>query len=185
MTSHDMNTLRDMPGNQPTSLLIVMVCYRAAHLTIECLRTLAPEIPTVPNSRVIVCENGTGPDSVEMLTQAIESNGWDRWVSLRTISPNRGFSGGNNVVLREVLNWEHPPAQVLLLNADTLVRPGALAILMRAAENHPEVGIFGPRLEWPDGEAQISCFHYQNPPLQKSILFSHQSLPNTAWFNSA
>jgi len=49
------------------------------------------------------------------------------------------------------------------LNSDTLVRPGALRTLLKTAESHPETGLFSPRLEWPDGEPQISCFRFISP----------------------
>ena len=44
-------------------LLIVIANYRVAHLTIDCLRSIAEDIGGVPGTRVAVCENGTGDDS--------------------------------------------------------------------------------------------------------------------------
>jgi hypothetical protein len=145
------------------NLVVVIVCYRSADLAIDALASLEREIPTVPDSRVIVCENGTGPESTQLIREAIEANGWGDWVSLVEINPNRGFAGGNNAVLRDLLEWKTPPRYVMLLNSDTIVRPGALRSLYDAAESHPEAGVIGPRLEWPDGTAQISCFRHQSP----------------------
>ncbi len=145
------------------NVLVVIVCYRAVDLTIDCLRSLRPEIETVPGTKVAVCENGTGGDAAVKLARAIEDEGWGEWVSLKVIHPNRGFAGGNNVILREAMAWPDPPRYFLLLNADTIVRPGALATLYGAAERTPDVAVVSPRLEWPDGEPQISCFRYINP----------------------
>jgi len=111
----------------------------------------------------MICENGTGGDSAELIQSAIDANGWGGWVSLHTISPNRGFAGGNNVILREIFKQNSIPDYVLLLNADTIVRPGALRELVGAADANREAGIICPRLEWPDGEPQISCFHFISP----------------------
>lgn len=144
-------------------LLIVIVCYHAAELTIDCLRTLAPEVAANPGVRVAICENGSGPECEARLREAIEREGWQGWVSLAAIMPNRGFAGGNDVVLRAALAEPRPPARFLLLNSDTLVRPGALGELLAAADRHPEAGIIGPRLEWPDGEPQRSCFRDAGP----------------------
>lgn len=44
-------------------LLVVIVNYRVADLTIDCLRSVADEIRGLPATRVAVCENGTGDDS--------------------------------------------------------------------------------------------------------------------------
>lgn len=146
-----------------TDLLVVIVCYRVTELTIDCLRSLSTEIHTVPNSRVAICENGTGAESVLQLEEAIAVGGWGDWVSLTPIYPNRGFAGGNNVILREALGWPDPPRYFLLLNADTFVRPGALSALVAAAEQNPEAGIVAPRLEWEDGTPQQSCFRDLSP----------------------
>ena len=75
-------------------LLVVIVSYRVAHLTIECLHSLEKEVASVPGTHVAVCENGTGDDSVQRIQKAIDENGWDSWCTLKAISPNLGFTGG-------------------------------------------------------------------------------------------
>lgn len=163
-------------------LLIVIVCYKAADLTIDCLRSLSDEVEGLPGVKVAVCENGTGDDSVRMLKEAIDRNGWGDWVLLTPIQPNRGFSGGNNVILDEALRWDEPPELFMLLNADTIVRPGAVAELLNAADRHPEAGVISPRLEWRDGTAQVSCFRFHNP--LGELIAGAQSGPITRLFES-
>jgi GT2 family glycosyltransferase len=46
---------------------------------------------------------------------------------------------------------------LMLLNSDTIVRPHALETLVSYMEKHPEVGVCGPRLFYPDGLLQRSC----------------------------
>ncbi len=144
-------------------MLVVVVCYRAVELTIDCLRSLSSQVPRIPGARVAVCENGTGADAAERLSRAIRDEGWQDWVWLKAIEPNCGFTGGNNAILREAMAWPCPPKYFLLLNADTIVRPAALAHLLSAMESRPDVGIVGPRLEYLDGEPQISCFRAPSP----------------------
>ena len=48
-------------------LLVIILNYRVTDLTINCLRSLVPEIPSVPGMKVAVCENGTGGDAEERL----------------------------------------------------------------------------------------------------------------------
>jgi len=141
-------------------LLVVILNYRVVDLTIDCLRSLSREIPRIPGARVAVCENGTGDDSEARLRAVIHANGWEAWVELTAIHPNRGFTGGNNVVLRAALAGPDPPEYVLLLNADTIVLPHALEALVDFMECHPQVGIAGSRLEGPDGEFQTSGFRF-------------------------
>jgi GT2 family glycosyltransferase len=154
---------RGAPWVRPGRLLIVIVAYRAVELTIDCLASLEPEIEANPGVGVIVCENGTGGDAAARIERAIAERGWAGWVDLWEATPNRGFAGGNNVVLDDVLTWADPPEHVLLLNADTIVRPGAIGLLLDAANDRPSVEIFAPRLEEPDGTPQVSCFRAFRP----------------------
>lgn len=139
-------------------LLVVILNYRITDLTVQCLQALAREIDTVPGARAVVCENGTGPDATRQLREAIDANRWSEWASLREVFPNRGFTGGNNIVIREALQWPDPPEYFLLLNADAFVKPGALVELVRFMDAHPRAGVAGSRIENPDGSWQCSPF---------------------------
>src|SRR6266702_3806943 len=111
-------------------LLIVIVNYRVAHLTIDCLHSVAGEIGRVPDTHVAVCENGTGDDSAQRIQQAIDDNGWSPWCALTALDINLGFTGGNNTILRPAMQSADKPQYVLLLNADTIVRPNAFKALV-------------------------------------------------------
>jgi GT2 family glycosyltransferase len=141
-------------------LLVVIVSYRVTDLTIDCLRALSGEIGRVPGARVALCENGTGGDAADRLRRAIVENGWGSWVDLTVIAPNRGFTGGNNAVIRPALESDDPPEYVLLLNADTLVREQALETLVAFLDDHPRAGIAGSRLLSPDGSLQSSKYRF-------------------------
>ena len=127
-------------------LLVVVVSYRVTDLTIECLRSLSGEIERVPGSRVALCENGTGGNAADLLQQAITDYGWGSWADLTVVYPNRGFTGGNNAVIRPALESSDPPEYVLLLNADTLVKEHALDTLVTFMDDHPNAGIAGSML---------------------------------------
>jgi N-acetylglucosaminyl-diphospho-decaprenol L-rhamnosyltransferase len=144
-------------------LLVVIVNYRVAHLVIECLESVAREINTVPGIHVAVCENGTGDDSADRIQKAIDAQGWGGWCSLTAISPNLGFTGGNNVILRPVVTSKNPPQYILLLNADTVVLPNAFKALVDFMDEHPKVGIAGSRLQAVDGTVQCSAFRFPSP----------------------
>src|SRR4051812_24700083 len=122
-------------------LLVVIVNYRVAHLTIDCLQSVAEEIRRLDGIEVAVCENGTGDDSAERIQKAIDTNGWGSWCKLTVQKINLGFTGGNNIILRPALQSNDPPEYFLLLNADTIVRPNAFKALVDFMDQHPQVGI--------------------------------------------
>jgi N-acetylglucosaminyl-diphospho-decaprenol L-rhamnosyltransferase len=139
-------------------LLVVIVSYRVTDLTIDCLRSLSGEVGRYPGVRVTVCENGSGGDAEERLRRAITENGWGSWVNLTAIYPNRGFTGGNNAVIRPALQSDDPPEYILLLNADTIVNEHALDTLVAFMDDHPKAGIAGSMLVAPDGTVEHSPF---------------------------
>jgi N-acetylglucosaminyl-diphospho-decaprenol L-rhamnosyltransferase len=141
-------------------LLIVVVSYRVTDLTIDCLRALSRQIEHTSSTRVALCENGTGKDAVNQLRKAIEGNGWSSWVDLTVIHPNRGFTGGNNAVIRPALESLDPPEYILLLNADTLVQEHALGALVAFMDSHPKVGIAGSMLISPNGVVESTPFRF-------------------------
>src|SRR5262245_6339733 len=142
-------------------LLVVILNYRVTELTIDCLKSIVPELPRVPGMKVAVCENGSGGDAEPRLRAAIAANGWGAWAEVTAISPNRGFTGGNNVIIRQALASSDPPDYFLLLNSDTLVEPGAFEALVRFMDDHPRAGVAGSRLINPDGTFQGSPFRFQ------------------------
>jgi N-acetylglucosaminyl-diphospho-decaprenol L-rhamnosyltransferase len=144
------------------SLLIVIVNYRTADLTINCLHSLVEEVKSLPGTQVVVVDNPSGDDSVEKIQQAIATQGWQSWVSLVAAEHNGGFAYGNNLAVRPALQSDHPPDYYWLLNPDTLVRPGALKALVNFIAQHPDVGIVGSSFEEADGEPWPITFRFPN-----------------------
>lgn len=144
----------------PLVLLIVILNYRTPDLTINCLRSLVGEVQSLPGIRVIVSDNASGDGSVEKIAAAIDTEGWGDWVSLMPLDRNGGYAFGNNAPIRAALQLPAPPPYFLLLNPDTIVRPGALQALVDFMNSHPDVGIAGSRLEDPDGTPQCSAFRF-------------------------
>ena len=143
-------------------LLVVILCYRVPELTIDCLRSLSSEVGSVPGTRVVVCENGSGGDAVEQIQRAIDENGWGDWASLVPVYPNRGFCAGNNLVIRQVLDSGETPEYIHLLNADTIVKPNVLKSLVDFLDQHPKAGIAGSHQVDAQGVPNISLFRFVN-----------------------
>lgn len=141
-----------------TPLLIVIVNYKTARLTVNCLRSLEPELADIPGARVAVVENASG--DADALAAAIEENGWGDWVRLEVADRNGGFAFGNNFAIRPALASGDPPRYILLLNADTEVFPGAVRTLLEFLDARPDVGIAGSRFENADGSDWTLAFRF-------------------------
>src|SRR5690606_19528194 len=122
-----------------------------------CLRTLQPYL-THANCEVIVVDNASGDDSVPMVEKHFPT------VKLIRSAANIGFSGGNNLGIREARG-----EYILLLNSDTEVQDlNALWLMCDRMDERPEVGALGARLLNPDGSIQLSCRSF---PSYKTALF--------------
>ena len=148
---------------KPLQLLIVIVNYRSANMVVDCLRSVGDELrdhPQLGQTHVIVTDNGSGDDSVDVLNRAVTENNWQSWCEIKPLNRNGGFAFGNNGGIVPALKGDNPPEFVLLLNPDTVVRPGGIATLVEYMKNHANVGIAGSRLEDPDGTPQRSAFRF-------------------------
>ena len=143
-----------------TKLLVVILNYRTPRLTIDCLHSLVDEISSLPQTRVAIADNNSGDGSAEIIASAIETQGWNEWAYFVPLERNGGYAFGNNALIHPALHSPNTPPYFLLLNPDTIVRPGALKFLVDFMDSHPEVGIAGSRLEDPDGTPQKSAFRF-------------------------
>jgi hypothetical protein len=138
-------------------LAIVVVNYRTAKLVIQCIESVLMQIVGI-DAQVIVVDNLSGDGSVEELRSWLAAADTRKIVHLIESGTNAGFSGGNNIGICAV-NAEY----YLLLNSDTIVRPGAIAVLLETASKYSRAGVISPRLEWPDATPQQSCFRQPSP----------------------
>lgn len=146
------------PGAAPRRrLAVVIINFRTPGMVLDCLATLDGQVDP-GRDEVVVVDNESGDDSAAAIRAGIEARGWSGWARVVEAGRNGGFSAGNNVGVRS-----SDAEFYLLLNSDTLVRPGAIAGLLEAAERLPQAGLIGPRLEYPDGTAQVSAFRVVTP----------------------
>lgn len=141
---------------------IVIVNFRTADLTIDCLRSLSLEVAALSDVRATVVDGGSADGSADRLVEAVHRNNWSDWVTVLALERNDGFAYANNQAIKPLLASSEPPAYVLLLNPDTIVRPGAIARLIEFMQSRREVGIAGSRLEHLDGTAQHSAFRFHS-----------------------
>jgi N-acetylglucosaminyl-diphospho-decaprenol L-rhamnosyltransferase len=138
-------------------VVIAIVTYRSADLTINCLRSIAAEGSDGLRVRVIVVDNASGDGP--LIAKAIEANDWSSWITVIEAPRNGGFAYGNNRAF-EYAYERGPPAYFHVLNPDTVVRQGAIGALVRFLEAHADAGIVGGRFEIPDGGEWTIAFRF-------------------------
>lgn len=137
-------------------IAVIVLNYRTPELTLECMASLANEVDST--MQVIVVDNASGDGSAERIGQAIVDRGWEAWATLVRSPVNGGFGAGNNLGMRAISADAY-----LLLNSDTLVRPGAIAGMRDALRQRPDVGMVGPCLVDARGDQDLTFFRSLRP----------------------
>jgi len=132
----------------PPKISVVLVHWERAGVgdTVECLQSLAKT--TYPNLSAILVNNGAQTFPTDRFLAALPG------LKILYTPTNLGFTGGNNIGIREALS--DGAEYIMLLNNDTMVSPDLVEKLL-AAFDRSDVGIVGPIVTY----------------------FSH---PNRAWF---
>jgi hypothetical protein len=132
-------------------LSIVVVGFNAADELEACLDALVSHPASIPHE-IILVDNASSDDGPARVAA--------RFPMVRVVrNPvNVGFARGCNAGLRQAAGrrW-------LLLNPDTLVRPGAIDGLVRALEADPRVAAVGPRIISGDGRVELSWGRVVSP----------------------
>jgi N-acetylglucosaminyl-diphospho-decaprenol L-rhamnosyltransferase len=150
---------------------VIILNYRSAELTIDCLCSLAEEVASSGRISVTVIDNASGDGSVKTISETITRRGWAAWANIAALDRNGGYASGNNAGIRMAL--DSGARYFLILNPDTIVRPGALMALVNFMDMNPVVGIAGARLEDQDGEIHRSAHRFPTPAgeLDRSLRF--------------
>jgi GT2 family glycosyltransferase len=154
--------MAEYPNPPEFRVRVVIVNYRAAPLVAECLRSLAANRSGASAFRVEVVDNHSLDGSADAISALVRQESWSAWVTVIAAPRNGGFAYGNNVGIRAAL--ASPETEyVLLLNPDTVVRPGALDALVAFMDAHPRAGIAGSALEDAKGARDCSAHNTPSP----------------------
>ena len=124
-------------------LSIIIVSYNARADLERCLDSIRAAPPRASHELIVV-DNASSDASAD----AARARAGVRVIEL---GENAGFARANNAGIRASSG-----ADVLLLNSDTIVGPGALDRLRRELQSHPDVAVVGPRLVDADGRPELS-----------------------------
>nr|MBN1230002.1 glycosyltransferase family 2 protein [Anaerolineae bacterium] len=148
---------------------VVIVSWNVRDLVIDCLRSVFDEYRNSGlDGRLWVVDNGSQDGTAQAIREHYPA---DQFPALHVleVDENLGFARGNNHALRAIGFPEGLalPDYVLLLNADTLIKPGAFTALIEGMEQ-TGAGLGGARLWYGDGRFQHSAFAF--PGLAQLLL---------------
>lgn len=154
---------------------IIIVNWNGWRETIECLESL--RLLQYVDFRIVVCDNGSTDESVQMLRQWTEqtfgkSNGvcafltkdssltssctTEALFTLIENGVNLGFGAGTNVGLRYAMLQEDAE-YYWLLNNDTVVDPLALSAMVERLAAKPNAGMCGSTLRYHDDPSRVQA----------------------------
>ena len=132
-------------------LAIVIVGFNTREHLHACLRSLHEAPPDLTHA-IVVVDNGSSDGSAAAVRSA-----WPR-VQVVEMGRNAGFAAGTNAGIRACES-----ELVLLLNSDTVVRPGNIDRLVAALERDAGAAAAGPRLVGRDGTVELSFGRMLSP----------------------
>ena len=146
-------------------ITVSIVSYNTRDLLRACLRTLQErQRAGEAVLQIVVADNASRDSSLEMVQQEFPT------VEAFGTGSNLGFGRAHNLCFERASG-----RYFFVLNSDTEIEPGALAILRDFMDAHPDVGAAGGQLVWPDGSPQAS---YGNDPELRGIFYEQTFLGN-------
>ncbi len=142
-------------------LAVIIINFRTPSVTLDCLRSLAPELEAIGGARAILVDNGSGDGSVRLIQEEQTRRRW-RWLEVVQLEKNLGFAAGNNQGMARASDAEF----VLFLNSDTVVHRGCLSHGVAVMRSEPMIGAMSGLLLNTDGTAQVTARRFSPPARQ-------------------
>ncbi len=130
------------------NLSVVITHHRDIDLLQKCLNALQKELESV-DSEIIAVMSEYRPAMLENLKNDFPD------VKFLPFEKNLYFVRAANRGLEKAKG-----DFVLLINDDVIVSAGSVKTLLDFLENNPRVGLVGPKIFYPDGTEQFSCFRF-------------------------
>ncbi|QQG43522.1 MAG: glycosyltransferase family 2 protein [Candidatus Daviesbacteria bacterium] len=122
---------------------VVVLNYKVKKEVLECIKSLAKSVGFNKDFKVLVIDNNSADGSVEALKKKFPK------IPLIVTQKNLGFTGGNNVGIKYVL--ERGAEYILILNPDTVVEKNAVENLLNETKKY-QSGIIGPKIYFGTGK---------------------------------
>ncbi len=127
----------------------IILNYKNKDITLRCVDSIR-ECTTLAgvSLKIIVVDNASG-DGIE---RAVSANYPD--IQFIQTGANIGYTGGNNIGLRWVMDNAEPDGYVLIVNPDTYFAESFITEMVNGIKKHPNAGIISPKIyfthtSWP------------------------------------
>ena len=153
-------------------LSVIILTYNAKDLLRQCLKSVFVS-KTNFKFEVLIPDNGSTDGAIEMIKSEFPQ------VKLIENGKNLGFSGGNNVAIKQSIG-----RHILLLNPDTEVRPDTFDLSIKYMDAHSMVGIMSCKVLLPNGQLHEACRRrFPNPANAFLRLFGFRKFSNYNYHN--
>lgn len=136
-------------------IVVLSICianHQTPALTEQCVESIAQARGDLSVEVLVI--NNTQTDTTRLARLLTRFPFVQLWNNQKPL----GFSANMNRLFAQASGQYLMP-----LNSDTVILPGALQELVGFMDAHPDVGIAGPRLIYPDGRLQPSCRNFPTP----------------------
>ena len=125
-------------------ITIIIVGWNSKEYLLKCLQSLFKEKINY-TTEIIFVDNGSSDGSIEAVRDEF------KFVKIIENSKNLGFARANNLGINQSSG-----RYLCLINPDIIILPGCINRIISYMDNHPSVGILGPKVLNPDMTLQIS-----------------------------
>ena len=147
-----------------TESVVLTINWNGREFVEDMVESLLPQLRDT-GSRLVFFDNASEDGSDDLVEERF---GESDLVKVVRWGENLGFAGAANLMMDRLSE-----DVVVLANTDTVFLPGSLAGLLEALSEHPDAGLVGPRLLWPNGGLQPSMRDF---PFARNLVMEHLPL---------
>lgn len=144
------------------NISVIIVNYNQLEKTKVCLASVfASRIGDLTYEAIVL-------DNASTIGDADELNNEFNDLKVIKSAKNLGMGAGNNLAIKEAIG-----DYILILNPDTELHVDAISIMHEYLASNADCGLVGPKLIYPDGERQVSCYRFPNiflPILRRTMI---------------
>ena len=144
-------------GSSAPDVVVTCVTYNSGSVIDAFLAALPDALDSVGSCRVVVVDNDSADDTVEVIRQRAP------WVTLVRAPGNIGYAAGINLALGECIGR----LGIYVLNPDAVPSKGSVALLLEATQRDPRIGIAVPTVRSTDGKLKFSL--RREPTLLRAV----------------
>jgi GT2 family glycosyltransferase len=134
----------------PMKVSIIIINYNTAELTSNCIKSVMAYTKGI-DYEIILVDNASTETDADAFTREFPT------IQLVKSKVNGGFAYGNNLGIEKATG-----DYILLLNSDTILQKDSITKAVSCFTQHPDVGVVGCRMTFPDGKVQYSARKFRS-----------------------